>query len=123
METKILWEIGQSKIHPSNGILGMVNSCVLEFRRIWGIYQIKGKQKLQDDIYNRIYQCDFCVCVCIYRQKIKRGECERERDQMAVMLSVAITDCKQPSIVENGTRHLEMLSVTGNSCLYRINVT
>lgn len=45
-----------------------------------------------------------------------------ERDQMAIMLAVTLTGRKKPSMVENDTYHLEMLSVAGSSCL-TINVT
>lgn len=63
------------------------------------------------------------MCVCIYRQKEDKGGKVQERDQMAIMLSVAITGCKKPSVVENDMCHLEMLSIAGNSCLNRITVT
>ena len=66
-----------------------------------------------------------CVCVCMYvcvDRKKTNEEKLRERDQMTIMLSVTITGCKKPSMVENDMYHLEMLSVAGSSCL-TINVT
>lgn len=77
---------------------------------------------MQENIYGTIYQYDFCVCVLISTED-KGGKSSGERDQMAIILSVPITGCKKPSIVENDMYHLEMLSTAGNSCLNRINIT
>lgn len=60
--------------------------------------------------------------MCIYRQKEDKGGKVQDRDQTA-MISLAITGCKKPSIVENDMYRLEMLPIAGNSCLNRINVT